>query len=186
MKVEKSASRRLLLEINRVSEELDIINDVLRQQKAVLTPFRESLDPATFKVPSIPRKMKFQYEAKSIDNILKAINDSIIDCGELRERASRLAIQNVQLVETQLEDNSKAIIVFTVVTIFFLPLTFVTGFFGMNVVGINPTTSTVKHFWVIALPITFGVVFSCLFAAFSGSIKRWIQRHAKRRKEKNK
>ena len=142
-----------MLEINRVSEELDIINDVLRQQKSVLTPFRESLDPATFKVPSIPRKMKFQYESKSIDRILKALQESIIDCAELRERASRLAIQNVQLVETQLEDNGKAIIVFTVVTIFFLPLSFVTGFFGMNLEGITSTTSTVKHFWAIALPL---------------------------------
>ena len=158
---------------------------MLRQQKSVLTPFRESLDPATFRTPNIPRKMKFQYEHKSIDKILKAINESIIDCTELRERASRLAIQNVQLVETQLEDNSKAIIVFTVVTIFFLPLSFVTGFFGMNLEGITTTTSTVKHFWVIALPLTFGVVLLCLFAAFVGSIKRWIQRYAKRRKEKN-
>jgi len=171
-----------LLEINRVSEELDIINDVLRQQKSVLTPFRESLDPATFKVPSIPRKMKFQYESKSIDKILKALQENIIDCAELRERASRLAIQIVQLMETQLEDNSKAIIVFTVVTIFFLPLSFVTGFFGMNP---DVITNTVEHFWAIALPLTFGVVFMCLFAAFLGSIKRWIQRHTKRRKEKN-
>jgi Mg2+ and Co2+ transporter CorA len=130
--------------------------------------------------------MKFQYESKSIDKILKVINESIIDCAELRERASRLAVQNVQLVETQLEDNSKAIIVFTVVTIFFLPLSFVTGFFGMNLGGINPTTSTATHFWVIALPLTFGIVFLCLIAAFSGSIKRWAQQRTKRRKEKNK
>jgi Mg2+ and Co2+ transporter CorA len=126
--------------------------------------------------------MKFQYESKSVDKILKALQESIIDCAELRERASRL---NVQLVETQLEDNSKAIIVFTVVTIFFLPLSFVTGFFGMNLEGITGTTSTVKHFWAIALPLTFGVVFTCLFAAFLGSIKRWIQRQTKSRKEKN-
>jgi len=185
LKVEHNASKRLLLEINRVSEELDIINDVLTQQKSVLAPFRESLDPTTFKTTSIPRQMKFQYESKSIDKILKLINQSIIDCTELRQRASRLAIQNVQLVETKLEDNSKAIIVFTVVTIFFLPLSFVTGFFGMNLEGIIGTTSSVIHFWVIALPLMFAIVSLCLFAAFLGSIKRWIQQSAKRRKEKN-
>jgi Mg2+ and Co2+ transporter CorA len=127
--------------------------------------------------------MKFEYESKSIDKILKAIGGRLIDCTELRERASRLAIQNVQLVETQLEDNGKAIIIFTVVTIFFLPPTFVTGFFGMNLGGNNPTGSK-DHFWMIALPLTFGVVLLCLFAAFSRSIKRWIQRHVKQRKEK--
>ena len=67
----------------------------------------------------------------------------------------------------------RAIIVFTVVTIFFLPPSFVTGFFGMNPQGITATTSTVKHFWVIALLLTFGVVLLCLFTAFLGSIKRW-------------
>jgi Mg2+ and Co2+ transporter CorA len=127
--------------------------------------------------------MKFEYESKSIDKILKAIGESLVDCTELRERASRLAIQNVQLVETQLEDNGKAIIIFTVVTIFFLPPTFVAGFFGMNLRGINSAGSE-NLFWVIALPLTFGVVLLCLFAAFSRSIKRWIQRHVKQRKEK--
>jgi Mg2+ and Co2+ transporter CorA len=183
--VEPYASRRLLLKINRVSDELDIVNDVLRQQKSVLTSFRKSLDPASFITSNIPRRMKFQYEHNSIDKILKEINEKIIDCTELRERLSRLATQNVQVVETQLEDNGKAIIVFTVVTILFLPLSFVTGFFGMNLEGITGTTSTVKRFWIIALPLTFGVVLLCLFAAFWGSIRRWRRRYAKRRKEKN-
>ena len=137
--------------------------------------YRQSLDPDTFKEPSIPRKMKFGYESTSIDRILKSISERIIDCVELRERASRLAVQNVQLVETQQDDNSKAILVFTVVTITFLPLTFVTGFFGMNLAGIGGTTSSVKHFWVIAVPVTFGVVVVCLLIGYSGAIKRYFQ-----------
>jgi Mg2+ and Co2+ transporter CorA len=119
--------------------------------------------------------MKFGYESTSIDRILKSISERIIDCVELRQRASRLAVQNVQLVETQQDDNSKAILVFTVVTITFLPLTFVTGFFGMNLVGISGTTNSVKHFWVIAVPVTFGVVVMCLLIAYSGAIKRYFQ-----------
>lgn len=90
------------------------------------------------------------------------------NCDELMERAKSLAIQNVQLVETFQDDNSKAIFVFTIVTILFLPMSFVASFFGMNVIGINATATTLKHFWVVSLPLTFGVVIPCSIIALKG------------------
>lgn len=53
-------------------------------------------------------------------------------------------------------------------TIIFLPLTFVAGFFGMNLSGIANSTSTTTHFWVIAAPVTVGVVMICSVVAFKG------------------
>jgi len=158
-----------------VSEELDIINDVLKQQQTVLSQYRFSLDPKSFKDPNIARNTKFGFESKAIDRLLRAMEGRLLDCAELRERVSRLAIQNVQLVETQQDENSKAILVFTVVTIIFLPPSFVTGFFGMNLVGIAGTSSTVMQFWAIAIPLTVGVLVLCMLMAFAGNIKRHIQ-----------
>ena len=104
------------------------------------------------------------------------MDERIIDCTELQRRANRLADQNVKLVETYQDDNNKTLLIFTVVTVTFLPLSFVTGFFGMNVQGINPTTSTVKHFWVIAIPISVGVVIIALILANWGRLKRrWTE-----------
>jgi Mg2+ and Co2+ transporter CorA len=160
---------------------LDIIKDVFNQQNKVLSTYSQLLDPETFNAASSSRKMRFQYEKKAIDRILKSFEARMNDCTELRERISRLALQNVQLVETQQEDNSRAILVFTVVTVLFLPMTFVSGFFGMNLVGISGTTSTVRHFWVIGLPVTAGVIILCLVGAYAGAIKRLFQR----RKEKS-
>ena len=59
--------------------------------------------------------------------------------------------------------------VFTVVTIIFLPLNFVSSFFGMNVSDIRTMTQTQVLFWVVALCVTTGVVTSSLFLAFWGS-----------------
>lgn len=155
------ASRRLLQKINEFKEEIAIVYNVLQQQDTVLTKFRLSLDPKEFRTPSITRRLRFEYECKDIDEILLLIRSQQQSCAELADRAKHLAIQNVELVETLQDDNSKAIFIFTMVTVLFLPLSFVAGFFGMNVGGISGTNSTVLHFWAIALPLTFGLIILC-------------------------
>ena len=90
-----------------------------------------------------------------------------MNCIELRERASRLAILNIQLVKAQEDDKTKAILIFTMVTITFLPLTFTPGIFGMNLADISRTASSdtyfwaSAYFWVIAVPVTYCVVVAC-------------------------
>ena len=145
-----------------------IIKDVLKQQDGVLSGLRTSLDPKTFSTPSITRKLRYRYENKAIDGILDRLQEQMKNCDELMDRAKSLAIQNVQLVETFQDDNSKAIFVFTIVTVLFLPMSFVASFFGMNVIGLSATTTPLKHFWVIALPLTFGIVIPCTIVALKG------------------
>ena len=168
VQVKYEASRRLLQKINEFSEEVEIVNDVLKQQNNVLLQFRKNLDDSTFRAPSIARKLRYQYECKGIDKILKTINDQLRSYAELRDRARQLSVENVQLVETLQDDNSKAIFIFTMVTIVFLPLSFVAGFYGMNVQGIDGTTSDVGHFWAIALPLTVGIIILCVVVAAKG------------------
>ena len=112
--------------------------------------------------------MRFKFEKSGIERILTHINEQRRYCGELSKRAKVLEDQNVRLVETLADDNNRAILVFTLITIFFLPLSFVATFFGMNVVGINPTKSTTSHFWVIGAPLTGGISIICLTFVFKG------------------
>lgn len=113
MKVEHEASRRLLQNINAFQEEVTIVNDVLKQQTKVLLGLKQALNPATFKTPSIARSLRYRYESEGIDTILLTIAEKLRNCSELRDRAQTLAHQNVQLVETLQDDNSKAIFIFT-------------------------------------------------------------------------
>ena len=169
--MEKHSSRRLLQKLNAFEEEVDIISDVLRQQIKVLSEFRDCLDPREFKRPTTARKMSFEFEEQGIERILVHINEQLRHCKELLERAKVLAVQNVQLVETLADDNSRALFVFTFITVLFLPLSFVAGFFGMNLAGIADTESRVTLFWYTALPLIAGILIMCiLFIARGESI----------------
>ena len=79
----------------------------------------------------------------------------------------------MQLVETLQDDNGRAIFVFTFITVLFLPLTFIAGVFGMNLIGISDTTSTTQHFWKIALPVTGGIIVLCAVVIIWGE-KIWF------------
>ena len=162
------ASRRLLQTINELQEEVAIVDSVLKQQRNVLYQFRSALDPISFRTPSTARKLRYRYEQRNIDRVLSIIKEHIRSCSELRERAANLSTQNVQLVETLQDDNSKAVITFTMVTVLFLPPSFVAGFFGMNFDSITKTNYTVMHFWAIALPFTIGVIILCTVVGFKG------------------
>ena len=141
---------------------------MLKEQDNVLSGLRASLDPKTFSTPSITRKLRHKFECRAIDGILLEVRERMKNCDELITRAKSHAIQNIQLVETFQDDNSKAIFVFTIVTILFLPMSFVASFFGMNVIGISATTTTLRHFWSISLPLTFGIVIPCTLVALKG------------------
>lgn len=112
--------------------------------------------------------MRFKAERSGIERVLSHINDQLRHCKELCSRAKVLENQNVRLVETLADDNSRAIFIFTFITILFLPLSFVASYFGMNVAGIDQTTSTTSHFWVIGAPLTGGILVICIIFVFKG------------------
>jgi Mg2+ and Co2+ transporter CorA len=158
--VEDGPSRRLLQELNNYTEEVGIILQVKKEQCEVLSALRETLNPASYTKVDPLRHMQFRREEKFINDLILDILKQLQDYDELRKRALRLTIENVQLVETEQDENSTAILLFTIVTIIFLPLTFVTAFFGMDLV-MRSTGSSTTHFWVVAGPLTAGVAIFC-------------------------
>ena len=190
--MESEASRRLLQRINVFQDEVAIINRVLKEQHDVLLSLCKSLDPTSFRSPSIARKLRYNFECAAISKVLITLQERIKNCSELQERAKQLAVQNVQLVETLQDDQSRAIFVFTLVTVIFLPLSFIAGFFGMNFNSITSSTYDVGHFWEIAVPVTFAVFVLCTLIAFKGESvfnwvswgNRWVTRKWKKEKQK--
>jgi Mg2+ and Co2+ transporter CorA len=167
-----------LQELNSFSEEVDIITSVMKQQCEVLVDLRWKLNPQSYSTPNPFRHMHFEHERKFIDRLLMSIQRQMVDHDELRDRAVRLTRENVQLVETRQDENSNSIFIFTIVTIVFLPLTFVSGFFGMNLSGIAGTTSGTVHFWEVAVPLTIAIAIACVIIVFRK--KLFWQRKSKR------
>jgi hypothetical protein len=74
-------------------------------------------------------------------------------------------------VNIRLEDHGKAILVFTIVTIIFLPMSFISSFFGMNFSDIRNMEQTQRLFWIVAGSLTAGtVIFSTFLAFYGGAI----------------
>ncbi|KAG9231226.1 cora family metal ion transporter-like protein [Amylocarpus encephaloides] len=65
----------------------------------------------------------------------------------------------------------------TIVTIIFLPLTFITGFFGMNIKDFPAIEHNEMYFWQIALPVAFGTTLFLM----RDSLRWWFDKVYQRR-----
>ncbi|KAL8788395.1 MAG: hypothetical protein Q9195_007313 [Heterodermia aff. obscurata] len=72
------------------------------------------------------------------------------------------------------ESNNRAILVFTVVTIVFLPLSFFTSYFGMNLRGIADTDKTERYFWAVCGSVTVFVVTLTVLFGFKNRLHAWV------------
>lgn len=161
--------------INDFEEEVAIVHGILLQQRRVLAEFQGYLNPSSIDTPSTARKIRFDFEKKSIERILGNLREQSKSCAELQKRAKVLAMQNVQSIEALQDDNSRAIFIFTFITVLFLPLSFVAGFFGMNLH--MDTSRTTSLFWQIAGPLAAAVVLLCVAVIIWGE---WISFQLKR------
>ena len=66
--------------------------------------------------------------------------------------------QNIQRIEANKDRQEAAILVFTAVTIIFLPLSFVSSVFGMNTYDIRNMNTRQWLFWATAVPVTVLVI----------------------------
>jgi hypothetical protein len=91
--------------------------------------------------------------------------------------------QSLEILE---EDHGKAIRLFTVVTIIFLPLTFVATVLGMNTSDIRNLQKTQTLYWEIALPLTAIVILvAYAFSNRAGDIQEYwygLQRRSRLKK----
>ena len=73
------------------------------------------------------------------------------------------------------DSQNKAIMVFTGVTIVFLPLSFFTSYFGMNLSDLVGTGWTQRHFWKVCGSIAFLIVLFVTLGAFRHNLKRVLR-----------
>jgi len=114
------------------------------------------------------RQLSSSTFANPASQLLDNLQRELADLQDLRDNTDRLVTRTIQLVNIRLEDHGKAILVFTVITIIFLPLNFVSSFFGMNVSDIRTMVQTQSLFWEVSICVTALVVATSIFFAFSG------------------
>src|ERR1700761_4628696 len=125
--------------------------------------------------------------ADPIKHLLENLRREHVDLCEVRDNCSILVTRTIQLVNIRLEDHGKSIMVFTMVTTIFLPLSFLSSYFGMNTIDIRNMNNSQVTFWIYAMPTTIIVVgIAIVLAAFGGRIwQEYINWRRKRKELRN-
>jgi len=155
--------KRVILSISRemplLLEELEVIISILIQQ---VTPLK-NLKPLFY------GKYETNVGVEILDQTNKQINERIDDLGELQKEAQGLQTR-AHLLKT--ESNNNAILVFTMVTVVFLPLPFVASYLGMITSDIRNLAAGQTLFWAVVLPVAFTALGVALLIAFYGTLER--------------
>ncbi|KAF2231696.1 hypothetical protein EV356DRAFT_451520 [Viridothelium virens] len=144
-----------------------------------------STPPGVSKTPfghATLRQLSLNAQLDPLAQLIENLHRELMDLQDLHENSNNLVTRTVQLVNIRLEDHGKAILVFTIVTIVFLPLSFVSSFFGMNFADIRNMSQDQGLFWIVGASVTAGVVgFSMLLAFYGTDISEkffvWKEQH---------
>ncbi|EMR70806.1 putative family metal ion protein [Eutypa lata UCREL1] len=109
-----------------------------------------------------------------IQTLINALRDHKTKLTGDQESANHMIDLIFNTIATYQNESMKQL---TTATIIFLPLTFITGYFGQNFVDFPSTFGSVLYFWKIAIPVCVG---TCLIM-LRESIIDWVKRSFQRR-----
>ncbi|KAH0489515.1 hypothetical protein TgHK011_009940 [Trichoderma gracile] len=167
--------KRVFLDIHGLEEELQALDKLLGSQESCLHNTLALIDPLTSRYTTKTRLREFRAELPYGNNLLRGIINRRREVENLATRLQILKDQVKQTIEIMEEDHGKAIRVFTVVTLFFLPLSFVSSFLGMNTVDVRDTEYSQRIFWITGVPITAAVLSVAFIYGYKGEeILDWM------------
>ncbi|KAI8945696.1 hypothetical protein F4801DRAFT_112737 [Xylaria longipes] len=158
LQVNQRPQKRLLPAIYALEEELDILLRLNQWQRKFCHDFRRCLDPVSYRITTKARLSCFGTENYYLLKTIRRLEVQYNELQGLQKRSEKLRDQLQQSIEIEEESHGKAIRVFTFVTLFFLPLSFVTSFFGMNTVDIRDIDQGQRLFWFTSVPTTTFVI----------------------------
>ncbi|KAI4111204.1 MAG: hypothetical protein LQ339_000665 [Xanthoria mediterranea] len=160
--IQKRPHRRLHQEkLSSFRQETNCIIRVLEDQIGVVNQLQQMLGKGGVISLILGRRR----EDFILGECLTTLEDRVSNFSSLERHARDLASFNLLRIESSKDRQEAAILVFTIVTIIFLPLSFVSSFFGMNTTDIRDTKFPQWIFWVSAVPLTVLVVILSLFVA---------------------
>ncbi|KAH6642330.1 hypothetical protein C7974DRAFT_420630 [Boeremia exigua] len=160
--------KRLLRSINLLQEEIAALLEVNTQQSRLISNYMSVLDDTTFEKDIPSRRAMFPHERMLLQSCQDNLRMTDQEYRYMLARCGPLSDSTKQSLEINEEDHGKAILVFTVVTVIFLPLSFVTSFLGMNTTDIRDMGSSSTLFWAIAIPLTAVTMGSVMYIGYNG------------------
>lgn len=185
---------KLLVECKDVQDELEILTTVLRQQKATLYDMELSFrhlealsekqrNELTAKLSQQQRFIDLQIlDINRMEKQAKSVNSNLTQALDLKQKhanALEARFQRDQAQETARQ--GQTIMVFTIVTIIFLPMSFIASFFAINIIEFPHDSSNggsgihlgyvAKYMFGIGLGVSIPLI---VIAFVFGDFKGWI------------
>ena len=160
--------RRVFLDIYDFEEELHALQTVVESQDKLICDYIKVVSPASSRTISANRIRMFGIEEAHAQSQRARLRKRADEIGILQDKSATLKSQVKQAIEILEEDHGKAIRVFTIVTLFFLPLSFVSTFLGMNTSDISDMEWDQTIFWATSIPITVLVLALAIAYGYKG------------------
>ncbi|KAI9372862.1 hypothetical protein BJX61DRAFT_415529 [Aspergillus egyptiacus] len=157
--VREKPTRDLLDDLDLLEEELDSIIQVTESQQTVM---RDFISHSWHRLPT-------QYDwVDDLNGSYRMLEKNISLYRDLKTQIAKLRKQVTLQIEFKQDNHGKAILVFTTMTAIFLPLSFVTSYFGMNASDIRDMAHGQWIYWAVSIPVTVCVVGFCMLVAYQG------------------
>ncbi|KAI1390408.1 uncharacterized protein F4822DRAFT_401845 [Hypoxylon trugodes] len=174
----------LLKEVMDIIDELKIMIRIMEEQLMVIETFIKQFEQLSSSETSLTASSRKSTlicakrlqtsvrsrtgEMKTLFELARKSADALKDLLALKQQQAsvieaREAVRNGEEVYKQ----GQSIMLFTVITIIFLPLSFMSSLFGMNVVQLNSGTLTFTEEFRYMFPIGAGVIVISFFLAFN-------------------
>jgi hypothetical protein len=156
-------------------EELDVISTVNMEQQELLKNYLRILEPCTFRATTFVRATRFRVEAPYLIAQHQEAHSARMRISDLNSRLEDVSTHVTRMLEVQQENNGNAIVVFTIVTIIFLPLSWATSYLGMNTSDIRDLSQGQWLYWTVSLPVTMFVIGIAILVVLKGeSIREFV------------
>ena len=110
---------------------------------------------------------------KKLQDKAHLVEKSITRLLELKQQQANIAeVRTSRLIAEASEKQSEAVMLFTIVTIIFLPLTSVASIYGMNAVDFGQGQVPLSHIFKIMFPVSAGIALGILYLAFHRRLLR--------------
>ncbi|KAG8529085.1 uncharacterized protein KY384_005720 [Bacidia gigantensis] len=161
---------------------------IFEQHIEYLDDLSQLLDALEYKEEYLRKFFIVERQDPTHDRLTKMIELAISDLQVARKQFSKLVedlrtnlnigfqLRTISQNEATLlaESNNRAILVFTLVTIIFLPLSFFTSYYGMNLPDVAKTDKTQAWFWKVCGTSTFGIVGLTILFGFKNRWTEWL------------
>ncbi|KAJ5412605.1 uncharacterized protein N7487_006964 [Penicillium crustosum] len=168
----------ILLELRDIEDELSTILKLLEQQDTVINSMvkyfdnlgdgKSFLDQAHQRIDEYRSQINDMKESSHLTQ--KAV-ETLLDLKQKQANVDEAKMTRWQAEVAQTQ--SRAVMVFTIFSVVFLPLSFFTSLFGINAREWSgeQTNPTLGEMFQIAAPASFAIIFLSLFIAFSDTLR---------------